>query len=70
MVVDHQSGYLQRVRSVLAVAATPLHWAARLPAQLGAALGDFSVDRDELKQRYAALRREHLLVQARVQRMG
>lgn len=69
MVVDHRNGWLTRVRYAASVAVEPMYRLAALPSRLARAAGDAMADRSRLNARNAALERELLLAQARLNRL-
>lgn len=66
MVTDHHSGYLERIRSTLAAAATPLYRVAQAPVEAARWLHAAGSERVELKRENDELRANLLLAQARL----
>lgn len=66
MVTDHHSGYLERIRSTLGAATTPLYRVAQAPVEAARWLHAAGSERVELKRENDALRAELLMAQARL----
>lgn len=69
MGVDHRSHYLQATRSVLALLVYPIQLAALLPERLGSGVVGFFTSKNVLLEENQRLRREELLLRARLQKL-
>lgn len=69
MVADHRTDTLQRLRSWMALAVTPLQVAAALPAATAWWVSDYFTSRHDLRESYDALREQHASVRARLQKL-
>jgi rod shape-determining protein MreC len=67
MVLDHRGGHLEKIRSALAVLATPVHMLAAMPTRLGGAVWDFFTSTHTLREEVGALKSERELLHARLQ---
>lgn len=70
MVADHHNDYLQRIRWGMSLVIEPMYRIAALPAKMARSAGNAFADRAELTRQNAALRRQLLLAQARLDRVG
>lgn len=68
MVLDHQGQHLRQIRSTLSYVTYPLIALAAIPARIGGGLSSAFTSEDEFRNRYASLREEHQLLQARLQK--
>lgn len=69
MVSDHRFHNLESVRSVLSVVVYPVQYLANLVVSGGKAVMDNVADRDMLLEENEALKREHLFLQAHLQKL-
>jgi rod shape-determining protein MreC len=67
MVLDHRGGHLEKIRSALAVLATPVHMLAAVPTRLGGAVWDFFTSAHALREEIGTLTSERELLHARLQ---
>ncbi len=70
MFADYRYQHMDRVRSVLAVAVTPLQWAVDLPTQLWSWGATVFADRNELLDENALLKAQALQLSSKNQRMA
>ncbi|MEE8387883.1 MAG: rod shape-determining protein MreC [Acidiferrobacterales bacterium] len=68
MVLDHQGQHLRQIRSALSYVTYPLIALAAIPARIGGGLSSAFTSEDEFRNRYASLREQHQLLQARLQK--
>jgi rod shape-determining protein MreC len=67
MALDHRGGHLEKIRSALAVLATPVHILAAIPTRVGGAVWDFFTSASALREEIGALKDERELLHARLQ---
>lgn len=68
MVVDHRTEYLDPVRSAVSVLTHPIYVAADTPRSVGEWLSDVSENQQSLEEQNQQLRRDKLLLQAKLQK--
>lgn len=69
MVVDHRQNHLEGIRSILAVALSPLNVIINLPRSTGEWISETFATRSMLQQQNQALKKENLLLQVRQQKL-
>lgn len=67
MMADHRYHHLDALRSTLSVVVYPLHYLASLPGMLARKVEGRMAKEDELRKRNLSLRRENLVLKARLQ---
>ncbi len=67
MVLDRQGQHLEKIRAGLAILAYPIQAVATLPARIGTSVSGFFTDEQTLKKNNEALRRERMLLLAKLQ---
>ena len=70
MVADHRNEYLTRIRWALSAAIEPMYRIAAWPSDMARKASLALTDRESLAQQNQELREQHLLDQARLNRMG
>lgn len=68
MTVDHRFDYLETVRSYLSTVVYPVQYLVNLPVQVGDAVSESLVSRQELMEENRRLREENLLLKTRSQK--
>jgi rod shape-determining protein MreC len=69
IVADHRQHHLDLLRSALSVVVFPLHYLATLPDTLARAVDGRLATEKELRKANEQLRRDHLVLQARLQKL-
>jgi rod shape-determining protein MreC len=70
MVSDHRGHFLQAIRREASTLIGPVYWLASAPARTAAAVREMLVDREQLTDENAQLRKDLLLSQARLARLA
>jgi rod shape-determining protein MreC len=70
MTVDHRQHHLENVRSALSFVVSPLQYLLGVPIGVGHWVGEALSSRESLEQENAALRSQHLLQSAGLQKMA
>ncbi len=67
ILADHRYHHLDALRATLSVAVYPLHYLANLPGMLARKVEDHMAEEEELRARNELLRRDNLVLKARLQ---
>lgn len=70
MTLDHRFHHLDSVRAGLSLVISPLQYVLGAPAAVGGWFGELFETRESLQEENAALKSQHLLLEARLQKMA